>query len=83
LEQAHVSIQEWYEDDTNLPFYYCIFDKEITDSYCWTISKDNYFIIGGAFSKKDSNKRFETLKEKVKNNGVSFGKLDTVSKGES
>jgi flavin-dependent dehydrogenase len=71
----YVSIQEWYEDDTNSPFYSCIFDKEITDSYCWTISKDNYFIIGGAFPIKDSNKRFEILKEKVKNSGIPFGKL--------
>jgi flavin-dependent dehydrogenase len=45
----YISIQEWFEDNTNSPFYSCIFDKEITDSYSWTISKDKYFIIGGAF----------------------------------
>ncbi|MDR1976092.1 MAG: FAD-binding protein [Campylobacteraceae bacterium] len=71
----YVSVQEWYEDNANSPFYSCIFDKEITDSYCWTISKDNYFIIGGAFPSRDSNWRFELLKKKVKKSGIVFGKL--------
>jgi flavin-dependent dehydrogenase len=69
--QKYVAIQEWYRDDINSPFYSCIFDSEITDSYCWTISKDDYFIIGGAFPIKDSNMRFEMLKEKVKGGGIS------------
>lgn len=71
----YVSIQEWYEDNTNSPFYSCIFDGTITDAYSWTISKDNYFIIGGAFPIKDSGMRFEMLKEKIRNKGISFGKL--------
>jgi flavin-dependent dehydrogenase len=71
----YISIQEWYEDNTNSPFYACIFDKKITDSYSWTISKDNYFIIGGAFPIKDSNERFEMLKETIKGNGFQLGKL--------
>ncbi|MDR0316742.1 MAG: FAD-binding protein [Treponema sp.] len=71
----YISIQEWYKDGINSPFYSCIFDRNITDSYCWTISKDNYFIIGGAFPVKNSNMRFEILKEKVKNMGVSVGEL--------
>jgi flavin-dependent dehydrogenase len=71
----YISIQEWYADTTNSPFYSCIFDKKITDSYSWTISKDDYFIIGGAFPIKDSSMRFEMLKERIKNTGVSFGKL--------
>jgi flavin-dependent dehydrogenase len=71
----YISIQEWYEDDINSLFYSCIFDKKITDSYCWTISKDNYFIIGGAFPIKDSNIRFELLKKKIKDSGIIFKKL--------
>ena len=51
----YISIQEWFENNTNSPFYSCIFDKSITDSYSWTISKDNYLIIGGAFPIKVSN----------------------------
>jgi flavin-dependent dehydrogenase len=67
--EKYIAIQEWYKDGINSPFYSCIFDTHITDSYCWTISKDSYFIIGGAFPLQDSSKRFETLKEKIKNMG--------------
>jgi flavin-dependent dehydrogenase len=70
----YVSIQEWYEDRANSPFYSCIFGREITDSYGWTISKDNCFIVGGAFPVKGSSARFEALKEKV-SRGIPFGKL--------
>jgi flavin-dependent dehydrogenase len=45
----YLSIQEWYRDSKNSPFYSCVFDKSITDSYNWIISKDNYLVIGGAF----------------------------------
>jgi flavin-dependent dehydrogenase len=72
----YISIQEWYKDGLNSPFYSSIFDKKITDSYCWTISKNNYFIIGGAFPIKNCNARFETLREKVKNMGVSLGEVE-------
>jgi flavin-dependent dehydrogenase len=72
----YVAIQEWYKDGKNSPYYSCIFDKTITDSYCWTISKDGYFIIGGAFPANDSKKRFEALKEKIKNMGRVWGKLE-------
>jgi flavin-dependent dehydrogenase len=71
----YAAIQEWYEDNTNSPFYSCIFDKTITDSYSWTISKDNHFIIGGAFPVKDSNIRFELLKGKIKKAGYFLGEL--------
>jgi flavin-dependent dehydrogenase len=74
--QKYISIQEWYEDIGNSPFYSCVFGREITDSYCWTISKDNYFIVGGAFPLKNSSARFAALKESVKNLcGISFGKM--------
>jgi flavin-dependent dehydrogenase len=71
----YTAIQEWYEDKKNTPFYSCIFDKKITNSYCWTISKDNYFVIGGAFPVKNCNAKFEKLKEKIKSRGLSFEKL--------
>jgi flavin-dependent dehydrogenase len=73
--KKYIAIQEWYKNGINSPFYSCIFDNSITDSYCWTISKDSYFIIGGAFPTDNSNKRFEMLKEKVKNMGISWGEL--------
>jgi len=73
--QKYMAVQEWYDDNINSPFYSCIFDKQITDSYCWTISKDKCFIIGGAFPVKDSGARFKMLKEKIKRTGISFEKL--------
>ncbi|MDR2652691.1 MAG: FAD-binding protein [Prevotellaceae bacterium] len=71
----YIAIQEWYENHTNSPFYSCIFDKKITDSYSWTISKDKYFVIGGAFPINNSNMRFELLKTKIRNGGITFGEL--------
>ena len=73
--KKYTAIQEWYEDKKNSPFYSCIFNKEVTDSYSWTISKDSCFIIGGAFPTNGCNARFELLKEKIKNQGVTFEKL--------
>jgi len=73
--KRYISIQEWYKDERNSPFYSCIFDKNLTDSYCWTISKDECLIIGGAFPDKNSQKRFEMLKEKIQNMGITFGEL--------
>jgi flavin-dependent dehydrogenase len=70
----YIAIQEWYENKKISPFYSCIFNKAITNSYSWTISKDNYFIIGGAFPATDCNSRFEMLKEKIKTMGVSLEK---------
>jgi flavin-dependent dehydrogenase len=73
--QKYVSIQEWYKDNSNYPFFSCVFDKTITDSYSWTISKDDYFIVGGAFPPKDCNTKFEKLKAKIKEYGIPFGEL--------
>jgi flavin-dependent dehydrogenase len=73
--KKYTAIQEWYEGKTISPFYSCIFDRKITDSYCWTISKDNYFIIGGAFPTAGCNEKFEELKKKIKDKGIYFDKL--------
>jgi len=71
----YTAIQEWYENKIESPFFSCIFDKEITDSYCWTISKDNYLVIGGAFPTVNCIARFELLKKKLRNKGVLFENL--------
>jgi Dehydrogenases (flavoproteins) len=69
----YVSIQQWFEEKHQIPFYSCIFDRDITKSYCWSVSKDGYFILGGAFPKQDSRERFELLKTKVKASGFALG----------
>lgn len=69
----YISIQQWFSDKNQVPFYSCIFDSDITDSYCWSISKDGYFILGGAFPKNVGKQRFSLLKEKLQKQGFSFG----------
>ena len=57
-----------------MPFYSCIFDNSITNCYSWSISKDGYFIFGGAYPMKDGQTRFTTLKEKMSAFQFQFGK---------
>jgi len=70
----YTAIQEWYKAKKLSPFYSCVFDRTLTDSYCWTISKDKHFIIGGAFPTTGSGQKFEMLKEKIKHRGIAFAK---------
>lgn len=72
---SYVSIQQWFNETHSKPFYSCIFDPENTDCYSWTISKDGYFIFGGAFPKKGSRKRFESQKKKLEQVGMQFGEV--------
>jgi len=69
----HVSIQQWFAEEHQTPFYSCTFDKDITDSYCWSVSKDGYFILGGAFPKKDCRRKFDLLKSKLEQHGFTLG----------
>lgn len=50
--RKYVAIQQWFAEKHPVPFYSCIFDNEITDCYSWSISKDGYFIFGGAYPMK-------------------------------
>lgn len=77
---THLSIQQWFPDTHETPFYSCIFDPDITDSYAWGLTKDKYFIFGGAFSKKTGKQDFETLKKKMKPYGF---QLDNPLKTEA
>ena len=69
----YVSIQQWFVEKHQIPFYSCVFDSEITDSYCWSVSKDGYFILGGAFKKKNGKEKFELLKTKLEKQGFVLG----------
>jgi len=68
----YLSIQQWFKEQNTSPFYSCIFDSDITRSYCWSISKDGFFILGGAFPLKDGKNKFELLKTKLKQQGFEF-----------
>ncbi|MWN31973.1 MULTISPECIES: FAD-binding protein [unclassified Gilliamella] len=71
--RQYVAIQQWFTEQHPDPFYSCIFDNKSTNCYAWSISKDGYFIFGGAFPKKLANQNFEKLKEKLSTQGFIFG----------
>ncbi|MDR0838793.1 MAG: FAD-binding protein [Oscillospiraceae bacterium] len=71
--RRYLSIQQWFSERHTTPFYSCVFDSDITDSYCWSISKDGNFILGGAFPPETGRERFELLKQKLAARGFSFG----------
>ena len=69
----YVSIQQWFAEEHQTPFYSCTFDRDITDSYCWSVSKDGFLILGGAFPKRNCRRRFDLLKSKLKQQGFRLG----------
>lgn len=69
----YVSIQQWFKETHSNPFYSCIFDSKNTDCYSWSISKDGYFIFGGAYPVKDCKMRFENQKKCLMKYGFHFG----------
>ena len=64
-----LAIQQWFKDEHPSPFYSCIFDPEITKSYAWGLTKDEYFIFGGAFDTQTGKEDFERLKQKLTPHG--------------
>lgn len=71
--RSYVAIQQWFEDRNPKPFYSCVFDSEATDSYSWSISKDGYFIFGGAYPAENCRARFERQKLRLAELGFVFG----------
>jgi len=63
---TYLSIQQWFADAHKNPFYSCVFDPDLTDSYAWGLTKDDSFIFGGAFSVETGKEDFEALKQKLR-----------------
>jgi choline dehydrogenase-like flavoprotein len=73
--QKYVAIQEWVERKNDFPYFTSIFDRNITDYYCWTIPKGSYLLIGAALSyKRKAADKFAMLKAKLARYGMKFGK---------
>ena len=73
--QKYIAIQEWVERKNDFPYFTSIFDRNITDYYCWTIPKADYLLIGAALLPKDNPAhQFMRLKKKLSAYGMSFGK---------
>ncbi len=73
--KQYVSIQEWYrEPGATVPHYSCIFDAAVTDSCSWTIRKDGYLLLGGAYEKRGCAQAFALQKKRLeKRFGITFG----------
>ena len=71
--RQYLSIQQWFHDTHQKPFFSCVFDPGITDCYSWSMSKDGYFIFGGAYPKKQCRSLFEEQKKRLAGLGFSFG----------
>jgi geranylgeranyl reductase len=73
--RKYVAIQEWVERKNDFPYFTSIFDRNITDYYCWTIPKGNYLLIGAAlpYGEKAAEK-FALLKTALSRYGMQFGK---------
>lgn len=67
--KKYIAIQEWFVDTHPSPFYSCLFDSSLTDCYAWGLTKDDYFIFGGAFAMENGKKNFEMLKERARSWG--------------
>ena len=73
--QKYVAIQEWVERQNDFPYFTSIFDRNITDYYCWTIPKGNYLLIGAALPYKEkAAEKFALLKATLSRHGMKFGK---------
>lgn len=73
--KKYVAIQEWVERKNDFPYFTSIFDRHITDYYCWTIPKGNYLLIGAALHPQENPaEKFTGLKTKLSAYGMNFGK---------
>ncbi len=71
--KAYISIQEWFHDTNQIPYFTAVFDKDISDFYSWIIPKNDYLLLGAALKPKDnSRQKFESLKDKLRDYGFRF-----------
>jgi len=62
----YVARQEWFRVEEALPYFSAIFDRAITDFYCWTIPKEDCLVLGAARGPgRGAAAKFERLKAKL------------------
>lgn len=71
--RSYMAVQQWFKETHKSPFYSCVFDEDETDCYSWSVSKDGYFIFGGAYPVQDCRARFERQKSALARKGFRFG----------
>lgn len=67
------AIQQWFRDINPSPFYSCVFDPDTSPFCSWSISKDSFFIFGGAFPARGAREAFEAQKRRLETFGFRFG----------
>ncbi len=71
--RRYMSVQQWFENENEKPFYACVFDPSLTDCYSWALMKDGKFIFGGAYPEQGAREAFEKQKERLTAYGFKFG----------
>lgn len=67
-----LSIQEWFSYDSQNAFFSCVFDRQNSGSYSWSLSKNGYFIFGGAYDIHRARDTFEQQKATLIAYGVNL-----------
>ena len=70
--RQYVAIQQWFPETHPHPFYSCVFDPATSDCCSWSISKDHFFIYGGAFAPRRCRAMFEQQKASLASFGFRF-----------
>lgn len=71
--EKYISIQEWYECPSKIPYFTAIFDEEISDFYSWIIPKGNHLLLGSALRPKENTwEKYDRLKTKLTWFGFNF-----------
>lgn len=70
--RKYTAIQQWFADKPSNPFYSCLFDPQITDCYAWGLTKNEYFLFGGAFEVRHARRKYDELKRKMRSFGFTL-----------
>ncbi len=71
--EKYISIQEWFECPSNIPYFTAIFDEEISDFYSWIIPKEKHLLLGAALRPRENTReKFDILKIKLTQLGFNF-----------
>ncbi len=75
IPKKYISIQEWFECQSPMPYFTAVFDEKISDFYSWVIPKDNFILLGAALKPKDNvSEKYNNLKERLSNLGFDFNR---------
>lgn len=71
--EKYISIQEWFECPSHIPYFTAIFDEEISDFYSWIIPKEKHILLGAALKPRgNAREKFDILKIKLTQLGFNF-----------